>query len=540
MSPHPASLNEQLAVVLNKGGDAPALIADGEVISYAQLKSRVASTAARLRALSISKGDHVAFQLPNCAEAVILMLATLITGAAPAPLLPAYREQELRHILKLVRPRVIAMTKGNRRFSAAGVASTVSREEGLDVVLGLIDEPDNGDNSDWLGLREFCSSSCDNASAHELRATEMGPEDTAMMLLSSGTTGLPKPIARKNAGYSYMIGEASRVFELSHCSSYLAVLPISHGFVINCPGILGTLLCGGAVVLSPDTSAETALRLITNHEVTHSTLVPALLAQWLDRVSQQESAPQTLRHIQVGGSRLPADLAALAESKLGMRIQQCYGMSEGLLCFTRATDSDSVRFNSQGRPLSEQDEVLIVDEDGTPVPLGQSGELITRGPYTISSYFNNPLATSRAFTQDGYYRTGDMAHLDSAGNVYIDGRLTDSINRGGEKFSPEEIEALTKQHAKIQDVAVVGISDQRFGEVPCLFAVVHEGEQLSLSEVRRHLEIVGIAQFKLPERLVLIDAIPRKGIGKIDRASLRAQLYGERKSEAQASGSGEL
>ncbi len=362
-----------------------------------------------------------------------------------------------------------------------------------------------------------------------------------MMLLSSGTTGLPKPIARKNGGYSYMIAEACRVFGISRSSIYLAVLPISHGFVINCPGILGAFVSGGTVALSRDIFAETALGLIEEYGVTHSTLVPALLAQWVDRVDQSGFAPQTLRHIQVGGSRLSAELAVRAESKLGMRIQQCYGMSEGLLCFTRDTDSDSVRINSQGRPLSEQDEVLIVAENGTPVPLGQSGELITRGPYTISSYFNDPSATSRSFTRDGYYRTGDMAHLDAAGNVYIDGRVTDSINRGGEKFSPEEVEEVCKQHAKIQDAAVVGVSDQRFGEVPCLFVVLHEGEQLSLAEVRRHLEIVGIAQFKLPEKLVLIDAIPRKGIGKVDRLSLRVRINGEsKKSEAKVSRAGEL
>lgn len=536
-----ASLNQQLAAALNVGGDARALVAAGEVISYAQLKSRVAATAARLRALSISKGDRVAFQLPNCADAVVLMLAALITGAVPVPILPAYREQELRHILKMVRPRVIAMTKGTRRFSAAVVADAVRREERLDVVLGLIDGPADEGHSDWVDLGEFCSSSYDNAQVLEVAAAEMCAEDTAMMLLSSGTTGLPKPIARKNGGYSYMIAEACRVFGISRSSIYLAVLPISHGFVINCPGILGTFVSGGTVALSQDIFAETALGLIEEYGVTHSTLVPALLAQWIDRVDQSGFAPQTLRHIQVGGSRLSAELAVRAESKLGMRIQQCYGMSEGLLCFTRDTDSDSVRINSQGRPLSEQDEVLIVAEDGTPVPLGQSGELITRGPYTISSYFNDPSATSRSFTRDGYYRTGDMAHLDAAGNVYIDGRVTDSINRGGEKFSPEEVEEACKQHAKIQDAAVVGVSDQRFGEVPCLFVVLHEGGQLSFAEVRRHLEIVGIAQFKLPEKLVLIDAIPRKGIGKVDRVSLRARINGEsKKSEAKVSRAGEL
>lgn len=524
MSNQPVSLNQRLASALQTGEAATALIAADEVISYVQLQSQVAATAARLRTAGIVKGDRVALQLPNCAAAVVLMLAAVMEGAVPVPMLPAYRERELRHILKMTTPRVIATSKGNRRFSAAGTATTVLREENLDAPLRLIDGAAGDDHRGWRDLSDFCAPPASFAQAPDLSPVPMGADDTAMMLLSSGTTGLPKPIARHNGGYSYMIAEGCKVFELSRSSIYLAVLPISHGFVLNCPGILGTLSSGGTVVLAPDTFAETALELSTTYGVTHTTLVPALLTQWLERVDHSCFEPRTLRHVQVGGSRLSADLAARAESRFGMRIQQCYGMSEGLLCFTRDTDPDEVRFNSQGRPLSAQDEVSIVDERGIPVPCGQSGELITRGPYTITTYFNNPLATSRSFTQDGYYRTGDLAHLDAAGNVYIDGRVSDSINRGGEKFSPEELEELSRSHTKIKEVACVGMPDVRFGEVACLFAVVQAGEQLSLAEIRHQLEACGIAPFKLPEKLFLVDEIPRKGIGKIDRTTLRAQI----------------
>jgi 2,3-dihydroxybenzoate-AMP ligase len=415
------------------------------------------------------------------------------------------------------------VTTGNRRFSPLRAVAGLLEEEKLTLSLKLTLGPLHDDaHRDWHDLDAFCATSPDLAAA-ALTPADMQADDTAMMLLSSGTTGLPKAIARRNGGYSYMIEEGCKVFGLSDAAVYLAVLPVSHGFVINCPGMLGTLASGGAVVLATDTGAAASLELIAAHGVTHTTLVPALLSQWLEYAHETGVTPHTLRYVQVGGSRLSTDLAVRAEARLGIHIQQCYGMSEGLLCFTRFDDPDTVRFNSQGRPLSMHDEVLIVDAQGKPVPCGASGELITRGPYTIHAYFNDERASLRAFTADGHYRTGDLAHVDAAGNVYIDGRVTDSINRGGEKFSPEEIEDLCKRHPKLKDAACVGMADSRYGEVPCLFAIAHDAVSVSLAEIRQYLEQAGVASFKLPERLVLLDEIPRKGIGKIDRVSLRAQ-----------------
>ncbi|AOJ07496.1 AMP-binding protein [Burkholderia mayonis] len=524
MNANVVSLNRRLAAALQAGGAMPALIAGDRVISYRDLTSHVAITAERLNAHGIGKGDRVAFQLPNSADAVVLMLATLMSGAIPVPILPSYRERELRHIVKTTRPRAIALTHGSRRFSPLQTVVGLFAEESLEAGLLLADGPSRADDRpEWLDLRQFCLAPADSM-PRELHPIDMRADDTAMMLLSSGTTGLPKAIARRNAGYGYMIAEGCKVFELSRSAVYLAVLPLSHGFVINCPGILGTLACGGTVVLAADASAQTSLALIDAHGVTHTTLVPALLMQWMDRVGDSRAGSGTLRYMQVGGSRLSAELATQAESRLGVRIQQCYGMSEGLLCFTRFADPEAIRFNSQGRPLSEADEILIVDDGGEPVPCGESGELLTRGPYTIEQYFNDPDASRRAFTPSGYYRTGDVAHVDAAGNVYIDGRVTDTINRGGEKFCPEELEALIKRYAKLKDAACVGMPDDRFGEVSCLFAVARDGEQVSLAELRQHLDAAGVAAFKLPEKLVLIDEIPRTGIGKIDRAALRASV----------------
>lgn len=517
------SINQRLLLALQQHGQRPALFEHGEVYTYDWLNGAVASAALKLCQLGVVKGDRIAYQLRNTREAVVIMLSSLMLGAIPVPILPSYREKELRHILHLTAPKVFALQRGSRRYNPLAALQTLLAE-GLNIDVILVEDYDDaGHDTRYLNLQHFCSPL---TPAPPLHAATMTPSDTAVMLLSSGTTGLPKAIARKNGGYSYMIECGCDVFALDSHSVYFAAMPVSHGFVINCPGILGTLSRGGAVALADAPSAETALDVIEQCGVTHSTLVPALLSQWSELQRQTPRDLTSLWHVQVGGARVTPELAASASRNLGITLQQCYGMSEGLLCFNSIDDDDTLRFSSQGRPLSPHDEVLIVDENGRPLPVGKSGELITRGPYTLTEYYQNPQANRSAFTADGFYRTGDLAHVDAAGNIFIDGRVNDSINRGGEKFSPNEIEELAEQHPAVVRAACVGMPDDLYGEVPCLF-VTSTDTTLTLSALRRFFEKEGLAAFKAPERLIVIDTIPMKGIGKIDRVTLRDMLRQE-------------
>lgn len=515
-----ASLNQNLLQGLTEFGLRPALHDQNETLTFAQLADRVASCSHRLRLRGVNKGDRVALQLRNSQQAVILMLSALMIGAIPVPILPSYREKELLHILQMTQPKVLALYRSSRRYSP--MASLQSFEQqGIHVDIVLVEDlQDQKRQTRYLNLQQFCSP-METPPAQHLEP--MSSDDTAMMLLSSGTTGLPKAIARKNGGYTYMIQCGCDIFGLNSQSVYFAVMPVSHGFVINCPGILGTLSRGGAVVLADQPTAAHALNEVARCGVTHTTLVPALLAQWAEVQQTAPRAIDSLWHVQVGGARVAPELAASASATLGIKLQQCYGMSEGLLCFNAIDEVDSIRFQSQGKPLSPEDEVRIVDDRGQPVAIGQSGELITRGPYTITGYFQNPKADLAAFTPEGFYRTGDLAHVDAEGNVYIDGRVNDSINRGGEKFSPNEIEELAMHHPDIQHVACVGAADALYGEVACLF-VVSDRQDISLGELRRYLAGQGLASFKIPEKLILLEAIPMKGIGKIDRLTLRAMV----------------
>lgn len=517
------SINQRLLHALQQNTQRPALFENERVYSYGWLKDAVASAAMRMRQLGVEKGDRVAYQLRNTRETVVILLATLMRGAIPVPILPSYREKELRHILHLTAPKIFALQRSSRRYNRLAALQHLFTE-GLKIDVVLVEDYDNTDrDTRYLNLQSFCAPL---TPVPDLDAVSLSPNDTAVMLLSSGTTGLPKAIARKNGGYSYMIECACDVFALDMRSVYFAAMPISHGFVINCPGILGTLSRGGAVALADVPSAETALEVIERCGVTHTTLVPTLLTQWSELQQRTPYDIASLWHVQVGGARVTPELAASASQILAITLQQCYGMSEGLLCFNALTDDDALRFHSQGRPLSPHDEVLIVDENRHVLPVGQSGELITRGPYTLTEYYQNPKANQSAFTPDGFYCTGDLAHVDQAGNIFIDGRVNDAINRGGEKFCPNEIEELAEQHPAVIRAACVGMDDELYGEVPCLFVTVasHHDRLPTLGTLRRFFEQQGLAAFKAPEKLVIIDSLPMKGIGKIDRLTLREML----------------
>jgi 2,3-dihydroxybenzoate-AMP ligase len=206
-------------------------------------------------------------------------------------------------------------------------------------------------------------------------------------------------------------------------------------------------------------------------------------------------------------------------------------MAEGLINVTSPDDPDEVIDETQGRPISPFDEVLIVDSFDRRVPLGQSGHLLTRGPYTIRGYYKADDVNKESFTADGYYRTGDIVHWDNSGNLVVDGRAKDLINRGGEKISAEEVENLLLAHPGVLECAVVAMPDAVLGERVCAYVIPRSGVELSLESITRHLAEHGVAKYKWPERLEFIDRWPLTAVGKIDKKVLRQQLRDKLKTK---------
>jgi 2,3-dihydroxybenzoate-AMP ligase len=213
-------------------------------------------------------------------------------------------------------------------------------------------------------------------------------------------------------------------------------------------------------------------------------------------------------------------------------------MAEGLTNLSRPDDPWCDIVETQGRPVSAADEIRIVDDSDEDLPVGAVGELITRGPYTIRGYYKSDTFNRQAFTADGFYRTGDMVRLHPRGNLVVEGRKKDVINRGGEKISAEEIENLILGHEKVHMAAVVAMPDAVMGERSCAFVTLRSGKSLTLTELTAFLEKKQIAKFKLPERLEIVESLPLSGMGKVSKKDLREVIASKLESEGTLAGSG--
>ena len=258
--------------------------------------------------------------------------------------------------------------------------------------------------------------------------------------------------------------------------------------------------------------------------VTVTALVPALAIRWLEADHDHRYDLSSLRVLQVGGARLVPEVARRIGPAFGCTVQQVFGMAEGLLNYTRLDDPVDVVVETQGRPLAPADEIRVVGPDGTPVADGEAGELLTRGPYTIRGYYRAEAHNAKAFTADGFYRTGDVVRLHPSGNLTVEGRAKDLINRGGEKISAEEIENLLLGHPGVSMAAAVAMPHPVLGEQTCAYLVLRPDERLDLAALSGYLDSRGVARFKWPERLELVDALPVTNVGKVDKKKLRDDI----------------
>jgi 2,3-dihydroxybenzoate-AMP ligase len=358
-----------------------------------------------------------------------------------------------------------------------------------------------------------------------LDAAAPDPYDVAVFLLSGGTTGLPKLIARTHNDYAYNARRSAEVCGFSSDTVYLAVLPVGHNFPLACPGLLGTFLAGGTVVVAASPEPVRVFDLIERERVTVTAAVPAVAQRWLEhRAEHPASDISSLQLLQVGGARLADELAWRVRPVLGCTLQQVFGMAEGLLNYTRLDDPDDVVCTAQGRPMCPDDEIAVVDDAGNRVPAGQPGVLLTRGPYTPRGYYRAPEHNGRAFTPDGWYVTGDIVRLRPDGNLVVEGRDKDMINRGGEKISAEEVENFAYQLPGVSLAAAIAMPDPDLGERVCLYVVPHPGASVALEDVQAVMNAARVARFKLPERLVVVDELATTKVGKIDKKALRADI----------------
>jgi 2,3-dihydroxybenzoate-AMP ligase len=502
-------------------GDRVAVVDGERRLTYQDLATRADSLAAGFARTGLRAGDSALIQLPNCWEFVVALFACLRLGVVPVMMLPAHREYELGSIGAHVRAKALIVPASWRGYDHGALARRVAGQlpqtahvivvggqpghsgQGSIGLAGLLDQGD-----DLEGRRRWLDENAPDAS------------QPALFLLSGGTTGVPKVISRTHDDYEYNAMRASQACGFGPDTVYLVALPASHNFPLANPGILGTLLCGGQVVLVPSPRPEQVLQAIAAHGVTATAAVPAVAVEWMREAALGSYDLSALRYVHVGGSVLSAEVAGRIGPALSCRLQQVYGMAEGLVCFTPIDADDDVANTTQGRPISPYDELLVLDAQGQPVPSGQIGELLTKGPYTPRGYYGVPQVNARAYTSDGWYRTGDLVQITAQRNVVVRGRVKDLVNRGGEKVSAAEIEDLAQRLPQVAEAMVVATPDPLTGERVCLCVRLNQGCELTIDDVRLALGEQGIAAFKIPERLEIFDSLPRTAIGKPDKKRL--------------------
>ena len=480
--------------------------------SYAELHARAETIAAGFRALGLQAGERVVVQLPNIAEFLSVIFGLFRARLIPVFALPAHRLTEIRHFAETSEASAYVISDRWDGFDYRTLARAVKADVpalGHVVVVGEAEE--------FVSLDGF------KANADLLPANDAAPSDVAFMQISGGTTGLSKLIPRTHDDYIYSFRESAEICGLSDKSVLMVALPAAHNFPMSSPGFFGALYAGARVVMSPSPAPERAFPLIEREGVTVTGLVPPLALLWLQAAEATTCDLSSLQVLHVGGAKLMPEIARRIRPVLGCTLQQVFGMAEGLVNYTRLDDPEEVIVETQGRPISPDDEVLVLDDRGVPAPNGTPGHLLTRGPYTIRGYHNAPAANQRAFTPDGYYRTGDIVVRRADGNLVVQGRAGDHINRAGEKISAEEIEDHLLAHENVFDAAVVSIPDDYLGERSCAF-IIPRGEKPRSAAIKAFMRTRGLADFKVPDQVVFVERFETTAVGKVSRKELRARL----------------
>ncbi len=502
-----------------KHPDKTALVAGDHRFSYAHLERDALRVAARLLALGIGPLDRVVVQLPNTPEFVLVYFALVRIGAIPVMALRAHRHAEVRHFLAASGAKAFVIPDRIGSFDYRAMAQAV-RADAPHLEHVIVVGEAQGDQRAFASLMQEAPGEAERLA---LDATHPEPGEVATMLLSGGTTSMSKLIPRTHRDYVLNARLCAKAAGFDAHTVLMALLPLGHNYNLASPGLLGAFSVGGTVVLAPSTDADSVFELVQRERVSVIAAVVPLIVNWLGSDAQTRYDLSSLKVIQNGGARLAPELRSRLRERFACTPQEIYGTAEGLINMTRLDDADELLLHSSGAPVSDADELRVIDEEGHELPDGKAGELITRGPYTICGYYNAPEKNNEAFTPDGFYRMGDIVRKRGR-HVWAEGRKKDMINRGGEKISCEEVENLIFAHPKVKAVTLVAMPDPVFGEKACAFVIAHPGEPLSFDELIAFLKQQQIASFKLPERLEIVAEFPISPVGKILKRQLRDQV----------------
>lgn len=484
-----------------------------------------------LHKLGLEAHDRAIFQLPNCQAVFVCLLACFKAQVIPLCTLQAHRRAEIEYLGNHAEAKLHLISTGDDGFDYAGFAREMQDcIPTLQHLITVAGEVPNGAH----GMQDLIEAQDPKEAEEFVASRTRDPLQVALFQLSGGSTGIPKIIPRFDYEYLYQLRQVARFNGYTSDDVMLLPTPIVHNANMGCMS-LPIMLQGGCYLVLPRLDPKLFFKTLVKHRPTLMGVVGPLLDRFQQLGIRKGFRPTPLGLI--GGFALKRlrgvismNTAQQAETTLGVTGLHVFGMTEGLLMFTRPNDPDEARWNCVGQPVSSFDEVRLVHPGTeTDVSQGETGELITRGPYTIQGFFNAPELNAESFTSDGFYRTGDLlSERQIGGQTYYayEGRIKDVIDRGGEKINAQEIERVLMQKPDLLAAAMVAMPSKSMGERACAFVTKRdpEGPVPILKDVQDFLEAQGVAKYKWPERLEVLDDLPVTKINKPDKIAMRGLI----------------
>lgn len=504
-----------------------AFISDERSIDYRALDEDTDRLAAALLALGLACGDRAIFQLGTNVETAVVLLACYKAGIVPVCSLPQHREVEIGQLAQQSSARgYFVQADFSAGFDLVGFAQSMAARHPLLQHLVVV----RGSRPGLPSIDALIAGMPLSDARRRLADLPLGPQDVLAFQLSGGTTGVPKIIPRFHAEYLGHSAGWMRRYRIDPACRVIWSLPLLHN-AGQLYALVPAAAFGVTTVLMPKVDIARMLALIEAHGVTHALSIGPIAPQLL---AYTEIARHDLSSLRLFATMSRADGL---EAHLGLPCSNLYGITEGLLLGSPADAPAAARHRTQGASGNNDDEVRLLDpESEAPAPAGQPGEMCFRGPSSLTGFYDNPEANAKAFTSDGFYRTGDMmtAHLiDGVIHYAFEGRLRDNINRGGEKIGCEEVEGFVAQHPAVADAKLVAMPDAFYGEKGCVFIVPRPGMAVpAVKALASFLIGLGLAKYKCPERVETIEAFPVTRVGKVDKPVLRKLIADKLAAEA--------
>lgn len=495
----------------------------GTCYTYAELDEAAGRVAGFLKETGVGPGDIVSFQLPGWAEFTVIYVACLKAGAVANPVNPGFRAEELSYVVNKCDTKVLFVPSEFRNFDYPAMLSALAPKLPALRSVVIVEKLKKSSEGITLGdvLREYPPLERNNARS---------ADDLAAVLFTSGTEGFPKGVMLTHNNIIASERSLAAALNFTYLDVMLMPAPVAHAIGFH-HGVTAPFMLGAKSVLQDIFKPEITLELIEREKCTCSMGATPYVYDLLRALKNKKYDTSSLRFFLCGGAPIPRHMVKEA-LEAGIKVMGVYGSTESVPHTAVRIDDPYERIVSTDGVAVPSVEIKVVDENRRRLPAGVQGEEASRGPSVFVGYLKDPELTAKALDDEGWYYSGDLCTMDDDGYIRITGRKKDIIIRGGENISSIEVENILLQHPNIREAGVVAMPDPRLGERACAYVVLKDPEQkLTLEEIRVFFAEKDVAKCKYPERIEIVDSLPRTASGKIQKVVLREDIKNKLQKE---------